>query len=141
MTVARPSKYFTNTLKKILHPLLKLCGMRSLRDSHLCVFSGALLQFVRKTPLCCTVASTGSMTVAHPSKYFTSTPKKLIQLELMPLVLWSLRDSQTCDFSGVLLQSEGENVIWLQYSFINRQYDRGSPIKILHKYPKEAYST
>jgi len=40
------------------------------------------------------------MTVAHPSKYFTSTPKKLIQLELMPLVLWSLRDSQTCVFSG-----------------------------------------
>jgi len=42
------------------------------------------------------------MTVAHPSKYFTSTPKKLIQLELMPLVLWSLRDSQTCVFSGAL---------------------------------------
>ena len=40
----------------------------------------------------------------------------------------------------LLLQSEGENMIWL-HSFINRQYDRGSPIKILHKYPKEAYST
>jgi len=80
MTVAHPSKYFTSNLKKILHLLLKLYGMSSLRDRHLCVFSGLLL-FVRKTPLCCTVTSTGSMTVAHPSKY--CTPKKLIQLELM----------------------------------------------------------
>ena len=29
----------------------------------------------------------------------------------------------------------------LLHSYINRQYDRSPPIKILHKYPKEAYST
>jgi len=102
----------------------------------------------RKRNFGCTVSSTGSMTVAHPSKYFTSTPKKLIQLELMPYYYWCCGHCVIVKraFSQARyllpLQSEGENVIWL-HSFINvnRQYDRGSPIKILHKYPKEAYST
>ena len=31
------------------------------------------------------------------------------------------------------------NVIWL-HSFMNRQYDRGPPIKILHKYPERRSS-
>ena len=82
ITMAHSSKYFTSTPKKLIQLELMRLVARSLRDSHLCVFSGALLHFVRKTPLCCTVSSTGSMTVAQPSKYFTSTPKKLIQLEL-----------------------------------------------------------
>jgi len=42
------------------------------------------------------------MTVACPSKYFTSTPKKLIQLELMLYGMRSLRDGHLCVFSGVL---------------------------------------
>jgi len=86
MTVAHPSKYFTSTPKKLIQLELMLFGAVVMGgDRHLCVFSGVLLLFVRKTPLCCTVTSTGSMTVAHPSKYFTSTPKKLIQLELVLL--------------------------------------------------------
>ena len=103
MTVAHPSKYFTSTLKKILHLLLKLYGMRSLRDSHLCVFSGVLLHFVRQTWFGCTVSWTGSMTVAHPSKYFTSTLKKILHPLLKLCGMRSLRDSHLCVFSGVLL--------------------------------------
>ena len=39
------------------------------------------------------------MTVAHPSKYFTSTPKKLIQLELMLLGAAVIAVIDICVFS------------------------------------------
>jgi len=47
------------------------------------VFSQAFFVAFCKRHFAASVTSTGSITVAHPSKYFTSTPKKLIQLELM----------------------------------------------------------
>ena len=70
----------------------------------------------------------------NPSKHFTSTLKKLIQLELMlfggEVIAWQ---SFVC-FLRRFVAICAQNVIWL-HSFMNRQYNRGSPIKILHKYP------
>ena len=79
------------------------------------------------------------MTVAHPSKYFTSTPKKLIQFELMLLGAAVIAVIDICVFSQAFCCFCAPNVIWL-HSFMNRQYDRGPPIKILHKYPERRSS-
>ena len=105
---------------------------RSLRDRHLCVFSGVLLLFVRKTPLCCTVTSTGSMTVAHPSKYFTSTPKKLIQLELMLFCCEVMVCDRHAVFFVVISMAMAKNVTTSAILIIPIRY--GHPFIVLYGY-------